>query len=55
MADEANEVPPDPVTDLMSASAQQHEMYLAWVAAGFTETQALELLETFITALVQKS
>lgn len=51
MADE----PQDPMTLLAVASAQQHEMYLGWIAAGFSESQALELLKAFITAMVMKS
>jgi PIN domain nuclease of toxin-antitoxin system len=50
-----SEIPQDPITNLATASAQQHEMFLAWVAAGFTEAQALELLKAFITAMVLKS
>ena len=41
---------PDPITELAAAAVQQHELYEAWVAAGFTERQALELLKTLITA-----
>lgn len=54
MADETGAIPPDPMTELAGAAAQQHELYLGWIAAGFTEAQALELLKAFITALVLK-
>ncbi|MGW1498961.1 hypothetical protein ACWCQW_10385 [Streptomyces mirabilis] len=39
---------PDPITDLAALAAQHHEAFLAWMEAGFTEHQALELLKTVI-------
>lgn len=36
-------VPLDPVTDLAAVAVQLHEMYSAFVDAGFTADQALEL------------
>lgn len=47
--------PQEPMTPLATSAAQQHEMFLAWVAAGFTEPQALGLLKTWLHALVMKS
>ncbi|MFE2326103.1 hypothetical protein ACFXD5_19610 [Streptomyces sp. NPDC059385] len=38
--------PADPITAMASAAIQIHEMYEAFVAAGFTEQQALELTKT---------
>ena len=38
--------PLDPITDLAAAAVQLHEMYSAFVAAGFTTEQALELTKT---------
>ncbi len=56
MADQDDEdIPPDPMSPAQVNATQQHEMYMAWVAAGFTEHQALELLKAFLTALVMKS
>jgi hypothetical protein len=53
MADE--ETPQDPMTELAVAATQQHEMYLGWMSAGFTDAQSMELLKAFITAMVMKS
>ncbi|WP_262059712.1 hypothetical protein [Streptomyces sp. STR69] len=39
---------PDPITELAAAAVQQHELYQAWIDAGFTRTEALELLKTVI-------
>ncbi|MEU4173262.1 hypothetical protein AB0F46_41290 [Streptomyces sp. NPDC026665] len=41
---------PDPFTELAALAAQHHEIYEAWIAAGFTDRQALELLKTVIMA-----
>ncbi|MGW3152732.1 hypothetical protein [Streptomyces sp. NPDC001089] len=41
MADEI----PDPITSLAAMAVQHHEAFTAWVNAGFTEKQALELLK----------
>lgn len=49
-----NEIPGDPLTALGGVAVGQHEMFRAWVAAGFTEVQAMELLKAFIVATVQK-
>ncbi|MFD7793587.1 hypothetical protein [Streptomyces sp. NPDC059759] len=46
MADEM----PDPFTELSVLTAQHHELFEAWKAAGFTERQALELLKALIAA-----
>ncbi|MET4670852.1 MULTISPECIES: hypothetical protein [Streptomyces] len=42
--------PTDPMTELAAASAQLHEMYQAYVDAGFTEQQALDLTKAVIVA-----
>ena len=36
--------PEDPITNLAQAAAQMHELFLAYVNAGFTEAQALYLI-----------
>jgi hypothetical protein len=43
----------DPITGLGEGAVGQHEMYLAWREAGFTETQAMELLKVVITELIR--
>ncbi|MFI7890861.1 hypothetical protein ACIFUY_06310 [Streptomyces sp. CACIS-1.16CA] len=44
--------PTDPMTELAAAAVQLHEMHQAYVAAGFTEQQALELVKAVIVANV---
>lgn len=45
----------DPMTLLTEGAIRQHEMYRTWVAAGFTEEQALELLASVITSLIRRT
>ena len=45
--------PEDPLTLLQTGAVNQHEMYLSWVQAGFTEEQALDLLKAVITSLIR--
>jgi hypothetical protein len=40
---------------LTEAAAGQHEMYLCWLEAGFTEEQAFELLKVVIAEIVRGS
>jgi hypothetical protein len=47
--------PQDPMTALVEGAALQHEMFLAWMAVGFTEYQALELLKVAIHASIVKT
>lgn len=42
--------PVDPISELRQLAAQIHELYLEWVAAGFTETQALDLCKAVLVA-----
>lgn len=43
-------VPPDPMTALGEGAAMHHEVFMAWVRAGFTRTEALQLLVEVIRA-----
>ncbi|MET9122968.1 hypothetical protein [Streptomyces sp. NPDC004528] len=38
----------DPITELAAAAVQQHELYQAWIDAGFTRAEALELLKAVL-------
>ena len=40
--------PGDPITPLVALAAQLHELYEAYVHAGFTEEQAFELVRDII-------
>lgn len=41
------------LSSLTEGAVWQHEMYLSWIAAGFTPEQALELLKTMIMQIVR--
>lgn len=41
--------PEDPITQLAAAAAQLHELYTAYLEAGFTEAQAFELTKAILT------
>lgn len=47
--------PEDPFNDLTEATVSQHEMYMSWRQAGFTEAQAMELLKTVVAEIVRGS
>ena len=40
--------PVEPPADLRQSAVAMHQMFIAYVDAGFTETQALELVKQFI-------
>lgn len=40
--------PEDPITQLAAAAVSLHELYAAYVGAGFTENQALYLVGQII-------
>ena len=44
--------PLDPLTALAEGAAQMHEMFLAYVQAGFTEQQALYLVDSALKAML---
>ncbi|HET6636803.1 MAG TPA: hypothetical protein VFH77_17430 [Streptomyces sp.] len=48
-----SETTPDPLTPLAAEAAMHHEAFKAWVKAGFTQEQAMELLKAVITAHVR--
>lgn len=43
----------DPVTPLVQAAVQMHELYGAYVAGGFTQTQALYILGVALGELMK--
>lgn len=45
----------EPISELGEAAVAQHEMYLAWVNAGFTPDQALELVKTTIVEILRRA
>ena len=44
--------PEDPITQLAAAAVSMHELYTSFVAAGFTEGQALFLVGQALTASI---
>ncbi|MGI5274856.1 hypothetical protein ACQEUU_37385 [Nonomuraea sp. CA-218870] len=44
--------PEDPITQLAAGAAQLHELYASFVAAGFTESQALYLVGQALAASI---
>jgi len=44
--------PEDPITELAAAAAQLHELYTAYIDAGFTEPQAFDLIKTVMLGSV---
>jgi hypothetical protein len=40
--------PIDPLTELAKGAAQLHEMFMAYVEAGFTRAEALQLVQGII-------
>ena len=42
--------PQDPMTQLQAGVAQQHEMFTAYVDAGFTRPEALKIIIAIIIA-----
>lgn len=45
-------VPEDPITQLQAGVAQQHEMFMAYVEAGFTRNEALRILISVIISMM---
>ena len=42
--------PADPLTELAKGAAQAHELFMAYVDAGFTRQEALQIVIGMITA-----
>lgn len=42
----------DPMGALAEAAVSHHEMYVSWIAAGFTQEQAFELLMCVVSNMV---
>lgn len=40
--------PPEPLTQLQEGAAQLHEIFRAYVRAGFTEAQSLQLIQAIV-------
>lgn len=43
-----DDLPESPMTAMAEGAAQLHEMYTAYMEAGFTEARAFDLITTFL-------
>ncbi|WP_289009138.1 hypothetical protein [uncultured Thermomonospora sp.] len=50
----SSDMPQDPFTELAKAAIQLHELFKAFLDAGFTEPQAMQLVCTALTAGITK-
>jgi hypothetical protein len=41
------------ITPLAEGATNMHELYLSWLAAGFTEAQAMQLVSAFMVEAVR--
>lgn len=46
---------PEPLTQLAEGAAQMHELYWAYMEAGFPESRAFELVKTMLVLTIQDS
>lgn len=46
--------PQDPFTQLAEGAAQAHELFIAYVDAGFTRAEALQILLSIIAMAIAK-
>lgn len=51
---EDENLPPDPMSQLATGAAQQHELFMAWVRAGFSRAEALQIIIAIVTAGIAK-
>jgi hypothetical protein len=56
VADDQQEgsLPPDPMTQLAQGAAQGHELFMAYVNAGFARAEALQILIAIFVAGIAK-
>ena len=48
-----NELPEDPMTELAAGAVQMHELFMAYVYAGFSEAQSMTIICTALTAHIR--
>jgi len=49
-----DDLPDDPMSELAGAAHQMHELFVAYVAAGFTDEQAMSIILALLTATIQR-
>jgi len=57
MSDHADELPEDPWVnqDMLPMAKSAHELFVAFMAAGFTESQAIQIVTGVITNLLMNT
>jgi hypothetical protein len=46
------DLPEEPITSLAESAVQMHELFLAYVDAGFSEDQAMMFIRTLLSAAI---
>lgn len=44
----------DPLTELQTAVAQQHELFVSYIEAGFTRDEALDIIKTIVVEAMRQ-
>lgn len=52
--DKAPDMPDEPISTLLQGAIAMHELYQSYVDAGFTRTEALQLVMTLIQTGAQR-
>ena len=47
------EEPIDPFSEIGAGAISHHELYSAWVEAGFTPNQAMDLVKMFLSEVIR--
>lgn len=47
-------MPSDPITQMAAGAVSTHEMFTSYVEAGFTEEQALALVQSILAAVIAR-
>ena len=49
-----DKMPTDPMSNILTGAVSMHEMYKAYVKAGFSKSQAMQLVATALRAVIMK-
>jgi hypothetical protein len=52
MANDSRDIPPDPFTAMAESATAMHTLFMSYIAAGFSEEQALKLIAYTIAAQI---
>jgi hypothetical protein len=51
---ENDNIPHDPITQMAEGAAQMHEAFTAWIEAGFTRAEALQITIAVLQAGIRQ-